>query len=163
MLTVIIRAVASPAKALIPVIRPLLCTALQDVLHILWKVFPHAQQSFQRQKRQGSVLPVGSIDERAPRLESNCVRVYLFSDGTCGILDDLMLSEEEDIGDVGKTSLSSHQKNAADELLNFSRLVSCYLIKKCNPMQGGGVYSAYFVLDFINQIYLDKSTISIRP
>lgn len=89
--------------------------------------------------------------------------MYLFSDGTCGILDDLILSEEEDIGDVGKTSLSSHQKNAADELLNFSRLVSCYLIKKCNPMQGGGVYSAYFVLDFINQIYLDKSTISIRP
>lgn len=163
MLTVIIRAVVSPAKALIPVIRPLLCAALQDILHILGNVFPHAEQSFQRQKRQGSVRPVGSIDERAPRLESNCVWVYLFSDETCGILDDLILSEEEDIGDVGKTSLSSLKKNAADELLNFSRLVSCYLIKKCNPMRGGDVYSAYFVLDFINQIYLDKFTISIRP
>lgn len=127
----------SPAKALIPIIRPLLCAALQDILHILGNFFPQAEQSFQRQKRQGSVLPVGSIDERAPRLESNCVRVYLFSDGTCGILDDLILSEEEDTGDVGKTSLSSLKKNAADELLTFSRLVSCYLIKKCNPMQGG--------------------------
>eukprot|EP00066_Takifugu_rubripes_P014421 XP_011603687.1 PREDICTED: ATPase family AAA domain-containing protein 2 isoform X2 [Takifugu rubripes] len=90
------RAVVSPAKALIPVIRPLLCAALQDILHILGNVFPHAEQSFQRQKRQ---------------------------DGTCGILDDLILSEEEDIGDVGKTSLSSVKKNAADELLNFSRSV----------------------------------------
>lgn len=88
--------------------------------------------------------------------------MYLFSDGTCGILDDIILSEEEDNGDVGKTSLSSVKKNAADELLNFSRLVSSYLRKKCNPMQGG-VYYAYFVLDFINQIYLDKFTISIRP
>lgn len=73
-----------------------------------------------------------------------------------------MLSEEEDIGDVGKTSLSSLKKNAADELLNFSRLVSCYFRKKCNPMQGC-VYYAYFILDVINQIYWDKFTISIRP
>lgn len=55
MLTVIIRAVVSPAKALIPVICPLLCNTLQDILHILAKVFPHAEQSFQRQKRQGSI------------------------------------------------------------------------------------------------------------
>lgn len=152
----------SPAKALIPIIRPLLCTTLQDILHILGKVFPHAEQSFQTQKRQGSVLPVGSIDERAPRLKSNCVRVCLFSDGTCDILDDLMLSEEEDAGDVGKTSISSLKKTAAGELLNFSRLVSCYLIKSVIPCWGGGIL-LIFSLDFINQIYLDKFTISIRP
>uniref|UniRef100_A0A665T9P0 ATPase family AAA domain-containing protein 2 n=1 Tax=Echeneis naucrates TaxID=173247 RepID=A0A665T9P0_ECHNA len=38
------RAVVSPAKALIPAIRPLLSTALQSILHTVSRVFPHAEQ-----------------------------------------------------------------------------------------------------------------------
>uniref|UniRef100_A0A4W6EDW3 ATPase family AAA domain-containing protein 2 n=1 Tax=Lates calcarifer TaxID=8187 RepID=A0A4W6EDW3_LATCA len=37
------RAVVSPAKALIPAIRPLLSTALQNILHTVSRVFPHAE------------------------------------------------------------------------------------------------------------------------
>lgn len=87
--------------------------------------------------------------------------MYFFSDMTCGILeDDLILSEDEDAGDAGKTSHSQLKENAANELLNFSRSVTCYSLRKCNPM--GGSLSAYFVLEFISEIYFNKFTISIR-
>lgn len=120
----------SPAKALDPIIRPLLCVTLQDILRILGKVFPHAEKSFQRQRQQGSVLPVGSIDKSAPRLKSNCVPLCSFSDVACDVLeDDLVLSAEEDAGDCRQTSLSQLRNPAAKEL-NFSRLVSCS-IKEC--------------------------------
>lgn len=51
----IFRAVVSPSKALIPAIRPLLCAALQDILHTVRRVFPHAEQGLQRRREQGSV------------------------------------------------------------------------------------------------------------
>lgn len=56
MLIMIRRAVVSPAKALIPAIRPLLCAAMQDILHIVSRVFPHAEQGLKRKREQGSVL-----------------------------------------------------------------------------------------------------------
>lgn len=126
------RAVVSPAKALVPAIRPLLCATLQDILHILGKVFPHAQQSYQRQRQQGLVLPAGSIDQSVPRLKRKCVPLSSFSDVACDVLeDDLILSSEEDAGDCRQTSPSQLRNPAAKEL-NFSRLVSCS-VKECYP------------------------------
>uniref|UniRef100_A0A665TLZ8 ATPase family AAA domain-containing protein 2 n=1 Tax=Echeneis naucrates TaxID=173247 RepID=A0A665TLZ8_ECHNA len=46
------RAVVSPAKALIPAIRPLLSTALQSILHTVSRVFPHAEQGLKRKREQ---------------------------------------------------------------------------------------------------------------
>lgn len=56
MLIVILRAVVSPAKALIPAIRPLLSAALQSILHTVSRVFPHAEQGLKRKREQGAVL-----------------------------------------------------------------------------------------------------------
>lgn len=56
MLIVILRAVVSPAKALIPAIRPLLSAALQNILHTVSRVFPHAEQGLKRKREQGAVL-----------------------------------------------------------------------------------------------------------
>uniref|UniRef100_A0A665TM09 ATPase family AAA domain-containing protein 2 n=1 Tax=Echeneis naucrates TaxID=173247 RepID=A0A665TM09_ECHNA len=50
------RAVVSPAKALIPAIRPLLSTALQSILHTVSRVFPHAEQGLKRKREQSMVL-----------------------------------------------------------------------------------------------------------
>uniref|UniRef100_A0A3P8TJN4 ATPase family AAA domain-containing protein 2 n=1 Tax=Amphiprion percula TaxID=161767 RepID=A0A3P8TJN4_AMPPE len=50
------RAVVSPAKALIPAIRPLLSAALQNILHTVSRVFPHAEQGLKRRRQQGAVL-----------------------------------------------------------------------------------------------------------
>ncbi|XP_061529884.1 ATPase family AAA domain-containing protein 2-like isoform X2 [Phycodurus eques] len=47
------RAVVSPAKALMPAIRPLLSAALQEILHTVRKVFPHAEQGFKRKRTPG--------------------------------------------------------------------------------------------------------------
>uniref|UniRef100_A0AAV2MBB2 ATPase family AAA domain-containing protein 2 n=1 Tax=Knipowitschia caucasica TaxID=637954 RepID=A0AAV2MBB2_KNICA len=44
------RAVASPAKALIPAIRPLLSTALQTIIQTVSKLFPHAELGLKRRK-----------------------------------------------------------------------------------------------------------------
>uniref|UniRef100_A0A673A0L5 ATPase family AAA domain-containing protein 2 n=1 Tax=Sphaeramia orbicularis TaxID=375764 RepID=A0A673A0L5_9TELE len=52
------RAVVSPAKALIPVVRPLLSAALQDILQTVQKVFPHAEQGLKR-KREPDYLGPG--------------------------------------------------------------------------------------------------------
>lgn len=46
----------SPAKALIPAIRPLLSAALQNILHMVSRVFPHAEQGLKRKRGQGTVL-----------------------------------------------------------------------------------------------------------
>lgn len=53
---VILRAVVSPAKALIPAIRPLLSAALQNILHTVSRVFPHAEQGLKRNREQGRVI-----------------------------------------------------------------------------------------------------------
>uniref|UniRef100_A0A8C7Z1F1 ATPase family AAA domain-containing protein 2 n=1 Tax=Oryzias sinensis TaxID=183150 RepID=A0A8C7Z1F1_9TELE len=49
------RAVVSPAKALIPAIRPLLGATLQSILLLVRKVFPHAEQGLKRKREQGAV------------------------------------------------------------------------------------------------------------
>uniref|UniRef100_A0A667YYW8 ATPase family AAA domain-containing protein 2 n=1 Tax=Myripristis murdjan TaxID=586833 RepID=A0A667YYW8_9TELE len=69
------RAVVSPAKALIPAIRPLLSAALQDILHIVSRLFPHAEQGLKRKRDQGGVPLLFSLS--------------LFS-------DDVIFSEDED-------------------------------------------------------------------
>ncbi|PWA33619.1 hypothetical protein CCH79_00007429 [Gambusia affinis] len=90
------RAMVSPAKALIPAIRPLLNATLQTVLHTVRRVFPHADQGLKRKRE----LDVG-----------------------CGTSDeDLMFSEEEE-GDVvssGPTSQSQLKLPAASGLLDLN-------------------------------------------
>lgn len=50
------RAVVSPAKALLPAIRPLLNAALQSILLTVSRVFPHAEMGLKRKREQGAVL-----------------------------------------------------------------------------------------------------------
>uniref|UniRef100_A0A672S375 ATPase family AAA domain containing 2 n=1 Tax=Sinocyclocheilus grahami TaxID=75366 RepID=A0A672S375_SINGR len=60
------RAVASPAKALTPVIEPLLSSALNNAMEMLQRLFPHVEQVLKKKR-----------------------------DGLSGILDDLLQSEDE--------------------------------------------------------------------
>ncbi|XP_030639024.1 ATPase family AAA domain-containing protein 2 [Chanos chanos] len=55
------RAVASPAKALTPVIQPLLGATLNSALDILQKLFPHAEQGLK--KRRNNDGPPGILDD----------------------------------------------------------------------------------------------------
>uniref|UniRef100_A0A669E674 ATPase family AAA domain-containing protein 2 n=1 Tax=Oreochromis niloticus TaxID=8128 RepID=A0A669E674_ORENI len=64
------RAVVSPAKALVPAIRPLLNAALQSILLTVSRVFPHAEMGLKRKREQDVACAVSD--------------------------DDLMFSEEED-------------------------------------------------------------------
>ncbi|KAM9724009.1 ATPase family AAA domain-containing protein 2 isoform 2-T2 [Menidia menidia] len=64
------RAVVSPAKALIPAIRPLLSSTLKKILHTVSRVFPHAEQGFKKKREHDAAC--------------------------CLSDDDLMFSEEED-------------------------------------------------------------------
>uniref|UniRef100_A0A8C7YVY0 ATPase family AAA domain containing 2 n=1 Tax=Oryzias sinensis TaxID=183150 RepID=A0A8C7YVY0_9TELE len=57
------RAVVSPAKALIPAIRPLLGATLQSILLLVRKVFPHAEQGLKRKREQGADELMFSEDE----------------------------------------------------------------------------------------------------
>lgn len=93
------RAVVSPAKALIPAIRPLLSAALQEVLHTVSRVFPHAEQGLKRNREQ---------------------------DMACfGSDDDLMFSDDEDSEVLanGQASQSHLKTPAAKGLLNLNRSV----------------------------------------
>eukprot|EP00063_Salmo_salar_P082500 XP_014057335.1 PREDICTED: ATPase family AAA domain-containing protein 2 isoform X1 [Salmo salar] len=91
------RAVSSPAKALTPVVQPLLGAALQTVLGTVSRLFPHAEQGLKRDKRDNGVLPAGVLDA------------------------DLLHSEEED-SSVCINGLS-HKAKAAGGFLHFSRSV----------------------------------------
>ncbi|XP_040020597.2 ATPase family AAA domain-containing protein 2 [Gasterosteus aculeatus] len=75
------RAVVSPAKDLIPAIRPLLSAALQDVIHTVSRLFPHAEQCLKRKREQDVARGVSE--------------------------DDLMFSEEED-SEVCATGEAAH-------------------------------------------------------
>ncbi|KAK5598483.1 hypothetical protein CRENBAI_010127 [Crenichthys baileyi] len=90
------RAVVSPAKALIPAIRPLLDATLQTILHAVRRVFPHAEQGLKRKREQA--VACGTSDE------------------------DQMFSEEEDceVSSSGLTSQSQLQIPAASGLLNLN-------------------------------------------
>ncbi|KAM4735621.1 ATPase family AAA domain-containing protein 2 isoform 2-T2 [Anableps anableps] len=90
------RAVVSPAKALIPAIRPLLNATLQTILHTVRRVFPHADQGLKRKRKQ---------------------------DVACGTSDeDLLFSEEEDceVSSSGPTSQSQLKNPASSGLLNLN-------------------------------------------
>ncbi|KAG7229369.1 hypothetical protein INR49_012886 [Caranx melampygus] len=93
------RAVVSPAKALIPAIRPLLSSALQNILHTVGRVFPHAEQGLKRKREH---------------------------DLACGVSEDeLMLSDDED-SEICSNVLNPHSKvktPAANGLLNLNRSV----------------------------------------
>ncbi|XP_070690704.1 ATPase family AAA domain-containing protein 2-like [Pempheris klunzingeri] len=94
------RAVVSPAKALIPAIRPLLNAILQNILHAVSRVFPHAEQGLKRKREQDVAA--------------------------CGVSeDDLMFSEDEDsvVLSNGQTSHSQLKTPAANGLLNLNRSV----------------------------------------
>ncbi|XP_041844820.1 ATPase family AAA domain-containing protein 2-like isoform X2 [Melanotaenia boesemani] len=91
------RAVVSPAKALIPAIRPLLSATLQNILHTVSRVFPHAEQGLKRKREQNLA---------------------------CGLSEDeLMFSEEEDfeVSFGGLTSQPHHKITAAKSLLSVNR------------------------------------------
>ncbi|XP_042629252.1 ATPase family AAA domain-containing protein 2-like [Cyprinus carpio] len=62
------RAVASPAKALTPVIEPLLSSALNKTMEMLQRLFPHVEQGLKKKR---------------------------VAEGVSGILDDLLQSEDE--------------------------------------------------------------------
>uniref|UniRef100_A0A8C1X673 ATPase family AAA domain-containing protein 2 n=1 Tax=Cyprinus carpio TaxID=7962 RepID=A0A8C1X673_CYPCA len=62
------RAVASPAKALTPVIEPLLSSALNKAMEMLQRLFPHVEQGLKKKRD---------------------------AEGVSGILDDLLQSEDE--------------------------------------------------------------------
>ncbi|XP_005943862.1 ATPase family AAA domain-containing protein 2 isoform X1 [Haplochromis burtoni] len=91
------RAVVSPAKALVPAIRPLLNAALQSILLTVSRVFPHAEMGLKRKREQDVAFAVSD--------------------------DDLMFSEEEDseVCPIGQTS--QHKTPASNGLLNLHRSV----------------------------------------
>ncbi|XP_036414003.1 ATPase family AAA domain-containing protein 2-like isoform X1 [Colossoma macropomum] len=87
------RAVASPARALTPVVQPLLANTLISSLKALQKLFPHVEQGLKKKKE---------------------------NDGAAGVLDDLLHSDDE--GSSMCTS-NPAQKNAgpAGTFLHFNR------------------------------------------
>uniref|UniRef100_A0A674CGD8 ATPase family AAA domain-containing protein 2 n=1 Tax=Salmo trutta TaxID=8032 RepID=A0A674CGD8_SALTR len=90
------RAVSSPAKALTPVVTPLLGPELANVLDALQKVFPHAEQGLKRKRDTG-----GS-----------------------GILeDDLMYSGDE--GPSSNNSITK-QTTTKGSFLHFARSATCH-------------------------------------
>ncbi|KAL2084285.1 hypothetical protein ACEWY4_019803 [Coilia grayii] len=56
------RAVVSPAKALAPIVQPLLAASLADVLAVVQRVFPHAEQGLRRNPHRED-LANGMLDE----------------------------------------------------------------------------------------------------
>ncbi|XP_028984073.1 ATPase family AAA domain-containing protein 2-like isoform X2 [Betta splendens] len=93
------RAIVSPAKALIPAIRPLLSSTLQNILHKVCKVFPHAEQGLTRKRK---------------------------ADAVCGEFeDDIMFSDDEDFEVCANREAHHTQLKtpAANGLLNLNRSV----------------------------------------
>ncbi|XP_067093707.1 ATPase family AAA domain-containing protein 2-like isoform X2 [Osmerus mordax] len=90
------RAVASPVKALTPVVQPLMGAALKNVLEVLGKLFPHVEQGLKRKKDSG--VPGGVFE------------------------DDLMFSEDED-SIVSPKDLHHPLPRPAREFLSFHRSV----------------------------------------
>ncbi|XP_017265508.1 ATPase family AAA domain-containing protein 2 isoform X2 [Kryptolebias marmoratus] len=93
------RAVVSPAKALLPAIRPLLTTTLQNILQTVSRVFPHAEQGLKRKRQQDVSRGVSE--------------------------DELMFSEEEEaeVSSGGLNSQTQLKMPTANGLINFNRSV----------------------------------------
>ncbi|XP_074510873.1 ATPase family AAA domain-containing protein 2 isoform X3 [Sebastes fasciatus] len=91
------RAVVSPAKALIPAIRPLLSATLQNILHTVSRLFPHAEQGLKRKRELGA---------------------------SCGVSEDDLFSEDED-SEVCSNGPTSHSqlRTSAEGLLSLNRSV----------------------------------------
>lgn len=89
------RAVASPAKALIPAIRPLLSAALQNILQTVSRLFPHAELGLKKNRDQDVALGLSE--------------------------DDLMLSEED--SEVCSSGQSQAQMASTKEIFNLNRNV----------------------------------------
>uniref|UniRef100_A0A8C7KW18 ATPase family AAA domain-containing protein 2 n=1 Tax=Oncorhynchus kisutch TaxID=8019 RepID=A0A8C7KW18_ONCKI len=90
------RAVSSPAKALTPVVTPLLGPELANVLDALQKVFPHAEQGLKRKRDTGG-----------PRI----------------LEDDLMYSGDE--GPSSNNSITK-QTTTKGSFLHFARSATCH-------------------------------------
>lgn len=91
------RAVASPAKALIPVIRPLLGATLENILINVNRVFPHAEQGLKKTREK---------------------------DVACGVLgDDMVYSEDEDVDIYCRGHTSQCKSPKPNCVLNFNRSV----------------------------------------
>uniref|UniRef100_A0AAX7UTR2 ATPase family AAA domain-containing protein 2 n=1 Tax=Astatotilapia calliptera TaxID=8154 RepID=A0AAX7UTR2_ASTCA len=90
------RAVVSPAKALVPAIRPLLNAALQSILLTVSRVFPHAEMGLKRKREQGAVL------------------LYLV---ILALLLHACYEEDSEVCPIGQTS--QHKTPAANGLLNL--------------------------------------------
>ncbi|XP_037831827.1 ATPase family AAA domain-containing protein 2 isoform X2 [Kryptolebias marmoratus] len=86
------RSTACPAKPLSPVVQPLLGAALRHILEVLQRLFPHAEQGMKR--------------KREPDL-------------TSGILDDGLMSGEED--DATTCSISAPSTSQNKNFLYFAR------------------------------------------
>uniref|UniRef100_A0A8C2C3D2 ATPase family AAA domain-containing protein 2 n=1 Tax=Cyprinus carpio TaxID=7962 RepID=A0A8C2C3D2_CYPCA len=86
------RAVASPAKALTPVIEPLLSSALNKTMEMLQRLFPHVEQGLKKKRV-----------------------------GVSGILDDLLQSEDEG-SSVCITNKGQKNTGAAASALHLNRL-----------------------------------------
>lgn len=89
------RAVLSPAKALIPAIRPLLSAALHNVLQTVSRLFPHAELGLKKKRDQELALGLSE--------------------------DDLMLSDEEP--EVCSSAQSLGQTASEKEIFNLNRSV----------------------------------------
>lgn len=89
------RAVASPAKALITAIRPLLSVALQNILQTVSRLFPHAELGLK--KKRDRDLSQGLSE------------------------DELMFSDED--SEVCSSGLSQAQTSSAKEVFNLNRSV----------------------------------------
>ncbi|XP_008322158.1 ATPase family AAA domain-containing protein 2 isoform X3 [Cynoglossus semilaevis] len=94
------RAVVSPAKALISAVRPLLNTTLQNILYMVHRVFPHAEEGLKRRSLQDAACTVSE--------------------------DELVFSEEEVEEDCStrQTQQTQHSTCTLKGLLNLDSVLS---------------------------------------
>uniref|UniRef100_A0A8C9RA43 ATPase family AAA domain-containing protein 2 n=1 Tax=Scleropages formosus TaxID=113540 RepID=A0A8C9RA43_SCLFO len=88
------RAVSSPAKALIPIVQPLLADTLDHTLKTLKRIFPHAEMTIKR--KQDSDITIHVLE------------------------DDLLYSEDEGPSLCAEGAIQK-QLNKAESFLNFNR------------------------------------------
>ncbi|MFT7816173.1 ATPase family AAA domain-containing protein 2 isoform X3 [Arapaima gigas] len=88
------RAVSSPAKALTPVVQPLLAATLNSILQTLSRIFPHAEEGVRRKQD---------------------------SDITVHVLEDDLLYSEDEGQSLCTEGANQKQFNKAESFLNFSR------------------------------------------
>uniref|UniRef100_A0AAR2ILR9 ATPase family AAA domain-containing protein 2 n=1 Tax=Pygocentrus nattereri TaxID=42514 RepID=A0AAR2ILR9_PYGNA len=79
------RAVSSPARALDPVLQPLLSSLLANILTVLHRIYPHAEQGLKRERDSGhgGILPLSfaSVHRNAALQPTSCRPRLLLSGG----------------------------------------------------------------------------------